>query len=210
MIRIFVIEDYPTIIDGLKHEFRPSRDEIEIRGSANSMEEALEKLAKTDCDLIILDLWLKDGEPTENVHALQAKFGTIPIVVFTREDSPFWKRAMYEAGVMGYVMKDSIKAELKNVILKAIKGERVFPDLSFLKGVGLEEGGLGMTYSVILKPYERLIFRLLAAGKDQKTIADAAHRSLSAVEKIIHKYKQKFDVVSVAELLEVLKKHKEI
>ncbi|MEI6457155.1 MAG: response regulator, partial [bacterium] len=92
MIRLFVIEDHPVIVTGLRNLFRPSRDGIEVAGSASGLAEALLKATPTGLDIFILDLWLGRSKPVENVRTLRAGFPGKPIVVYTSEISSAWRR----------------------------------------------------------------------------------------------------------------------
>ena len=98
MIRLFIIEDHPIIVTGLRNLFRPSRDEIEIYGSASSADEAVKTDNSEAFDIIMLDLWLQSSPPLENMKKLKEKFPTKPIVMFTSEESSVWQRKMFDAG----------------------------------------------------------------------------------------------------------------
>ena len=56
MIRLFAIEDHPVIVTGLRNLFRPSRDEIEIIGSANNVDDAILHADAAAFDIFLLDL----------------------------------------------------------------------------------------------------------------------------------------------------------
>lgn len=209
MIRVFIIEDHPWIIHGLKYEFRPSRDEIEIKGSAARISEVTDKVKPGDLDIFILDLWLSGSDPIDNVNELQKNFPDKPIVIFTHEESPFWKQKMFDAGVRGYLMKDVDKKELKTAIQQVARGEIVFPDLSYLK-----ESLMGKSpeaaQKFILKPSEKEIFLLLSKGMNQKEVAEYQHKGRSAIEKLVRKIRKQFNVKSNAEVIHILTMLKEI
>ena len=107
MIRIFTIEDHPVIVTGLRNLFRPSRDEIEIIGSASSVEEAVTRADPDTFDLFLLDLWLPNTNPILNVKKLKEIYPNKPITIFTSENSSSWQRKMFEAGVMAYLLKSA-------------------------------------------------------------------------------------------------------
>ena len=81
MIKLFIIEDHPVIVSGLRNMFRPSRDEIEITVTATSLNEALMRSPLADFNIILLDLWLPDGDPEDNFKTLVNKFSGKPVVV---------------------------------------------------------------------------------------------------------------------------------
>jgi DNA-binding NarL/FixJ family response regulator len=209
MIRVFIIEDHPWIIDGLKYKFRSSRDKIEIIGNASKISEVLDNVKDEDFDLFILDLWLSESDPIDNVKKLQGKFLHKPIVIFTYEKSPFWKQQMFDLGVKAYLNKDIEKRELKAALHQVARGEIVFSDISFLKD---EFSGKShaLQPNIILKPSEKEIFLLLSRGVSQKAIANLQHRSQSAIEKVIRKVKVQYNVNSTSELIHILTVRKEI
>ncbi|MGA3015025.1 MAG: response regulator transcription factor [Bacteroidales bacterium] len=209
MIRVFIIEDHHWITDGLKYDFRPTRDEIEIIGSSTTIAKAIDNLQPNEFDLIILDLWLGDSDPSDNLRKLQIKFPDKPIVIFTYEESPLWKQKMYNAGVKAYLLKAISKKELKNALIKVVNGETVFPDLSFLK-VNITGESLQTAQKLILKPSEKEAFLLLSRGMNQKAIADHQNKSQSSVEKAMRKVRKQFNVNSNSEVIHILTQLKDI
>jgi len=126
MIRLFTIEDHPVIITGLRNTFRPSRDQIEIIGSANSVDEAVTKADPDTFDIFLLDLWIPGYHPLQNVKKLKENFPGKPVVMFTSEDSTVWQRKMFEAGAMAYLLKNAEKIEIKATLEKVSHGMTVF------------------------------------------------------------------------------------
>ena len=209
MIRLFVIEDHPIIIKGLKYEFRSSRDKIVITGSTAKISDVTDKVKSEEFDVFILDLWLGDPDPVENVKILKKKYPHNPIVIYTSEESPFWKEKMLGAGANAYIVKSAEKDELKTIIQRVAAGETVFPEYSFLnKDLTLQS--LEVPRNIILKPWERQIFLLLSQGKSQKEIAELKHKSLSAIEKFVAKFRTQYNFNTTAEVIHYLTSIKEI
>lgn len=114
MIELLVVEDHPVTIDGLKCIFE-NDDEILIKYDFNNIDGALK--SNDDFDLILLDLFLQETNPLDNIERLKQVFPDKPIVIFTCEDSIVWKRKTFEAGAIAYV----IKTYDKNEIIKTLK-----------------------------------------------------------------------------------------
>jgi DNA-binding NarL/FixJ family response regulator len=203
MIRLFVIEDHPVIVTGLKNLFRPSRDDIEITGSASSIDHALSKADPAAFDIFLLDLWLPDAHPLMNVKKLKEKFIGKPIVIFTSEDSSSWQRKMFEAGVMAYLLKSTGKYEIKSTLEKVIRGQIVFsglvePDYEKKLASVLS----GQKYHLTANQQELII--LLSSGLTQQQIADAKKTSVSTVEKTLKHVRERCDAKNNAELVKIL------
>jgi DNA-binding NarL/FixJ family response regulator len=203
MIRLFVIEDHPVIVTGLKNLFRPSRDEIEIMGNAFSVDDAVAKADAETFDVFLLDLWLPEANPLVNVKKLKEKFTGKPIVIFTSEDSSSWQRKMFEAGVMAYLLKSTNKAEIKSTLEKVVRGQIVFS--------GLVEPDYERKLSTVLSgqkyhltPNQHELVVLLSSGLTQQQIADAKKTSVSTVEKTLKHVRERCDAKNNAELIKIL------
>ena len=203
MIRLFVIEDHPVIVTGLKNLFRPSRDDIEIVDSANSVDEALNKADPATFDVFFLDLWLPNAHPQLNVKRIKDKFHGKPIVIFTSEESSTWQRKMFEAGVMAYLNKSSSKFEIKSTLEKIVKGQIVFsgtvePDYEKKLAFVLA----GETFSLTPNQQEHVI--LLSKGWSQQQIADEKKISVSTVEKTLKLVRDKCEAKNNTEMIRIL------
>jgi len=203
MIRLFVIEDHPVIVTGLKNLFRPSRDDIEIVDSANSVDEALNKADPSTFDVFFLDLWLPNAHPQLNVKRLKDKFHGKPIVIFTSEESSTWQRKMFEAGVMAYLNKSSSKFEIKSTLEQVVKGQIVFsgtvePD--YEKKLAFVLAG----EKFYLTPNQQEHVILLSKGWSQQQIADEKKISVSTVEKTLKLVREKCDAKNNTELIRIL------
>ncbi len=203
MIRLFVIEDHPVIVTGLKNLFRPSRDGIEITDNAISADEAIAQGDASKFDIFLLDLWLPEAHPLMNIKKLKEHFPGKPIVIFTSEDSASWQRKMFEAGVMAYLLKSTNKAEIKTTLEKVMRGQIVFsglvePDYERKLAAVLS----GQKYHLTANQQELVI--LLSSGLTQQQIADAKKTSVSTVEKTLKHIRDRCDAKNNAELVKIL------
>jgi DNA-binding NarL/FixJ family response regulator len=203
MIRLFVIEDHPVIVTGLRNLFRPSRDEIEIVSSASSVDEAVARAVSDTFDMILLDLWLPNSHPLINVKKLKDHFHDKPIVIFTSEESSSWQRKMFEAGVMAYLLKSTNKFEIKSTLEKVIKGNIVFSGLVEPNYEKKLVSVLSGQKSYLTSNQQELVI-LLSSGLTQQQIADSKKTSVSTVEKTLKHVREKFDAKNNAELVKIL------
>jgi two-component system, NarL family, response regulator, fimbrial Z protein, FimZ len=203
MIRLFTIEDHPVIITGLRNLFRPSRDGIEIVGSANHVDETILKADPDSFDIFLLDLWIPSSHPLQNVKRIKEKFPNKPIVIFTSEESMIWQRKMFEAGVVAYLFKTAEKAEIKATLEKVAKGLTIF------SGVidPTEDEKFRATFTepkYILTPNQKELVVMLSNGLSQQAIADEKNTSISNVEKTLKHIREKCHAKSNVELIKIL------
>ena len=203
MIRLFVIEDHHVIVSGLRNIFRPSRDQIEIVITASSIKEALQHKPSEVFDLILLDLWLQEGDPEENFYQVRQHFPGKPIVIYTHEQLFLWQRKMYRAGVNGYLIKTADKAAIKSTFEKVLLGETVYSDA--MKQYNAKKNIFESGNSLLgLSPDQERIVQLLADGYALKQIADKQCRSTSTIEKTLKEIRKKFDANTNVALLKIL------
>jgi len=203
MIRLFVVEDHPVIVTGLRNLFRPSRDEIEIVGSASNVDDAILHADAAAFDIFLLDLWLPDSHPLMNVKKIKDKFRDKPIVIFTSEEASSWQRKMFEAGVMAYLLKSTNKVEIKTTLEKVMKGQIVFSGMvepDYEKKLASVLSG----QKFHLTPNQQELVILLSSGLTQQQIADKKLTSVSTVEKTLKHIREKCDAKNNAELVRIL------
>jgi DNA-binding NarL/FixJ family response regulator len=203
MIRLFTIEDHPVIITGLRNTFRPSRDQIEIIGSANSVDEAVTKADPDTFDIFLLDLWIPGSHPLQNVKKLKENVPGKPVVMFTSEDSTVWQRKMFEAGAMAYLLKNAEKIEIKATLEKVSHGMTVFSGMIEPEREQIFRSGFAdPKYVLTTNQKEYVVF--LSNGLTQQEIAEKKGLSISTVEKTIKNIREKCDAKNNLELVKIL------
>ena len=203
MIRLFTIEDHPVIITGLRNLFRPSRDGIEIIGSANHVDEVILKAEAETFDIFLLDLWIPSSHPLQNVKRIKEKFPTKPIVIFTSEESMIWQRKMFEAGAVAYLLKNADKSEIKSTLEKVARGLTIFSGI--IEPAEDEKFRAAFTDpKYILTPNQKELVVMLSNGLSQQAIADQKGTSISNVEKTLKHIREKCHAKSNVELIKIL------
>jgi len=201
MIRLFVIEDHVTIIvSGLKRLFYSARDGIEVTGFACSVGEALETADTDSFDLIILDLWLENRQPIENIRTLKKRYPSKPIIIYTSEGSFSWKQRMYHEGARAYLTKNASRTEIKTTIESVIRGDIVFP-MILDQIMQNEAEDVKTQKEQLYSPVQKEILSMLSKGLLHKEIADALNISSSKVEKTLQSLRNKFKVRNNIELI---------
>ena len=125
--KIILIDDHPLMRQGMR-QILSLEDNIEVVGEASNGTEGVALALATETDLIILDLNMKGISGLDTLRALRAKGVDARIVVLTVSDAQSDIFALMDAGVDGYLLKDSDTAELVENIQRALKGEMVLSD----------------------------------------------------------------------------------
>jgi two-component system response regulator RegX3 len=108
MTKILIVEDEESVLDPL--ELLLTKEGFSIE-TARDGKEALEQFAKTNPDLILLDLMLPEISGTEVCRQIRLK-SQVPIIMLTAKDTEVDKVVGLELGADDYVVKPYSKAEL--------------------------------------------------------------------------------------------------
>jgi len=206
MIKLFIIEDHHIIVSGLKNIFRCKNDRIKIIGSEQDITLSIEKIHYLLPEIIILDLWIKDSDPRNNIRVLKQEFPYIPIVILTCETSPLWQRIMFSEGAMAYLNKGDSKEIIKSTIIHVSEGKTIIPK-QFQLDFGYDRA-LGR--ATTLSAMEREILKEYCSGFSLKEIALKKGKSVSTLERMLQKIRRKYHARNHAELIKLLFIQKEI
>lgn len=125
MIRLIIADDHPIVRAGLVALFGLETD-LEIVGEAASPDEAVDLAARTNPDVVLMDLQFGSAsrstgaDATRRIRALEAP----PyVLVLTNYDSDSDILGAVEAGASGYLLKDAPPHELVAAVHAAAAGE---------------------------------------------------------------------------------------
>lgn len=176
--RALLVDDHPLVMDALANVLISARIFASVV-KLLSLEEALQFLAvDTDFALIIADLRMADTEGIESVTTLRESFPDLPVVVFSGDDRTETITEAFEAGIRGYITKDSPPEELLNAMKLIMSGGYYLPrhainilgfeSLSQPIGQAPDEGSDGVLDG--LTGRQRDVFNLLLLGYPNKLI----------------------------------------
>lgn len=109
-MRILLVEDDPTLIDGLTYTLNKSGYDVTFAITGAYAERIM--LAK-DFDLIILDLGLPDMDGSKILWRLRMRNSTIPVLILTARDDLFDKTESLKKGADDYMIKPFDLRELE-------------------------------------------------------------------------------------------------
>lgn len=118
--RVLVVEDDPSIAIGLRINLESEGYVVEV---AEDGERGLE-LARTEPDLIVLDVMLPKRNGLEVLHDLRSEGRAMPIVILSAKSGEMDKVAGLELGAEDYVAKPFSLAELLARVRAALRRAR--------------------------------------------------------------------------------------
>ncbi len=203
-IRILLADDHAILRRGLKALLEREAD-MEVVGEAADGRETLKQVEELRPDVVVLDITMPNLNGIEAARQIQAKgWGTAIIILSMHSDEGYVLRAL-RSGARGYLLKDTVEAELIRAIQAVAGGKAYFsPEVSKLLVEdyvqGMQEKGIDDSYE-LLTPREREVLQLLAEGKSSKDIARLLELSVYTVDTHKSNLMQKLSLHSMAELI---------
>ena len=197
MTRILLADDHPMIRTALEALLRDT--EYEIVGTAATGQQALEEVAETKPEILLLDLQMPGGTGMDVLRTLRKKTGGPKVVLLTAavDDSSLMEAR--SLGVEGMVLKNSDPAYLLDC-LDRVKagGSWIDPELTARADEltdALGEGG-----GRKLAPRERQLIRYVRQGLRNREIAEQLGVTEGTVKVYLHGVFEKLGVNTRTEL----------
>jgi DNA-binding NarL/FixJ family response regulator len=134
IVRVAILEDHQSIIDGLIFRLNPSK-EIEVVASAPYGEDLLPMLRKFPTDVLLLDLSVPTSSENLNqfpmlltIHELQKEFPALKIIIISTFKERGLVKAAIDRKVHGYIFKDDRASiqQLDHIVMIVAGGGNYF------------------------------------------------------------------------------------
>lgn len=189
MIRIVLAEDQRMLLGALG-SLLELEDDIEVVGQASNGQEALNLVQKLSPDICITDIEMPLMTGIELAEALQEHPCKV-LILTTFARSGYFEKAR-QAGVDGYLVKDSPSEELAYAIRSIMKGRKMYsPELM----------ELAFDAPNPLTEREMQVMEQMAEGKNSKEIAAELFLSPGTVRNYISVILEKLQASSRIEAL---------
>jgi len=203
-LRIIVADDHDIVRKGLCY-LLARRKEIEVAGEARNGRDVLALVEEVRPDIAILDIAMPLLNGIDAAAQISRQFPeTKTILLSMHSDEDYLLRAM-NAGVKGYLLKDTVEEDLDNAIDAVRRNKPFFSQaiaeilleehLQELKAKGLQDS------FDLLTNREKEILQLLAEGRSNKEVAQLLNLSTLTVETHRSNLMQKLNLHNTAEIV---------
>ena len=177
-MRIFLTDDHRMILGGLI-KILHSEDDMDVVGTAGSVQETMDKLTQLKVDLLVTDYNLPDGDGLGLVQRVKSKYPDLKVIVLSMHDEAHLVKEILEEGIDGYILKKDSHDELINAV-RAIHNDKIYlsNEINKMLVKGLHEG----EEARLLTAREREILKLIAKEYTNKDIAEELFISERTVE----------------------------
>lgn len=189
MVKVFLVDDHSVFRAGVRAELAAA-PEIEIVGDAGTVAEALEGIARTSPDVVLLDVHMPDGGGLAVINGTADQPSRPVFLALSVSDAAEDVIALIRAGARGYVTKNISGPDLARAVLQVNSGDAYFsPRLAgfvldaFASGSPASEPEEGQDPAVdALTRRELEVLRLLARGYTYREIGKQLFISVKTVE----------------------------
>jgi DNA-binding NarL/FixJ family response regulator len=183
-LRVVVVDDHALFRRGVVAEVAAVGSGIEVVGEAGSVAEAVEVIAASAPDVVLLDVHLPDGGGQRVIEAIAAAATPVRFLALSVSDAATDVIGLVRAGARGYVTKSITADELVDAVRRVAGGDAVFsPKLAgFVLDAFSSAGSPADPELDQLTARELEVMRLLARGYAYKEIARELSISIKTVE----------------------------
>jgi DNA-binding NarL/FixJ family response regulator len=201
-----VVDDHEIVREGMKLLLSEESD-LGIIGMAASAKEAINQVEALKPDVVLMDLMLPDQSGIDATRHLRQHFPSTQIIMLTGSfgDELRVHEAM-QAGAIGYLLKDVLRADLIAAIKRAAAGKTTLhPEAQeHLMQTTLQEKALHHT----LTERELEVLCLIAQGYSNKKIASQLELSEGTVKGYVSIVLDKLDLSDRTQAALYAVKHK--
>lgn len=122
--KVFIIESHPAILESLVLLTGQS-PLFEVAGSAASTDGVSEQLETLTVDLLITNIAMSGVSGLALAELLRGRFPALKIVILSNIRAPSVVRSALQAGVNGYISKDTRAEDFFNALERVMRGETV-------------------------------------------------------------------------------------
>ncbi len=200
MIKILIADDHPIVRKGLKEIIEETSD-MKVIDEASTGQEVLEKVFKTEFDVVLLDISMPGKSGLDILKELKSYRLKLTVLVLSMHPEEQYAMQVFKAGASGYLTKESAPDELLTALRKVSKGGKYVSSSLAEKLAYALEKDVEKAPHEILSAREYEVMRKIASGK---TVTDIA-RELFLSPKTISTYRtrilEKMGIKNNAELI---------
>jgi two-component system response regulator NreC len=198
-IRILLADDHGVVRQGFRRILEAQPD-LEIVGEAANGREAVELAALLKPDVVVMDVAMPELNGIEATRRVVEESPRTRVLALSMHKDSVYVREILRAGAVGYLLKDSIDADLLAAVKSVARGEGYLsPGVA---NAVLTDYRQHVTDPIdLLTSREREVLQLIAEGRTNKEIATGLNLSVYTVDAHRGRIMEKLNLHSVGELV---------
>ncbi len=197
-IRILLVDDHKLLRDGLKNIIE-QRADMHIIGEASNGREAIKICSKLQPHVVVMDVAMAGLNGIEAAGQIHKNHPEIRIIGASMHSSKQFIQGMFNAGALGYLLKDGDAEELIAAIITVMENRRYLSKdinqeiLNSLNNNAFED-------KKELSFREKEVLQLIAEGNSSKEIGEILFLSSKTVDVHRNNIMKKIDIYTISEL----------
>ncbi len=193
-ISVFLADDHAVVRDGLRALLEAQPD-VRVIGDAANGRETVRKVAQLCPDVVILDIAMPELNGIEAAREISEVCPDTQLIILSMHATTEHIFRALQAGVRGYLLKESAGIEVVNAVRAVHTGQRYLSqkisDRMVDDYIHQRQAAQAESPLARLSPRERGVLQLVAEGKSSAQIADTLSLSPKTVEtyrsRLMHK-----------------------
>lgn len=206
MLSVVICDDHPIFREGLKTALS-TVDDIAVVGEAASGPELLEVVARTPCNVILLDIALPGPDGLEVLKDLAYRGNRVPVLALSMYPEDHYALRAFRAGAAGYLTKNSPMPQLVEALRKVAGGGR-YVSPAMAERLADEVSGGSKPGHEKLSDREYQVLMKLVSGQGIKEIAGDLKISPSTIGTHRARILEKLGLQTRAELIRYAMEHR--
>ena len=196
MIRVLICDDQEVVREGWSTILSTAQG-IEVVGTAQDGFQGLELVEKYKPDIVLMDLNMPVVNGIEATRQIYERFPSVRVLALTTYETEEWVIDAIRAGAVGYLLKDTPRANLIRAIEGTYAGQTYLDPAvagKIIARVANPGGPMDTALGADLSPRERDVLRLLARGMSNPDIATTLFLTEGTVRNYVSSIFSKLEV----------------
>jgi DNA-binding NarL/FixJ family response regulator len=174
VIRVMCVDDHPLVRKGIAFILANEPD-LQLVGEAANGDEAVRLFRELRPDVTLMDLRMAETDGVVATSTIRAEFPDARIIALTSYDGDQDIYRALDAGVRGYLLKETVHTDVVRAIRAVQSGKRLVPPEVAER--------LSEHYPrIALTPRETEVLTLVAGGLGNREVADRLGRSSGTIK----------------------------
>lgn len=187
---VIIADDHPLFRRGLSDVVKESKNVNRVFEAANG-KEVMDILDNNICFIVFMDVNMPEINGIECTLLIRDKYPEVKVIAVSVSDDPVTIRNMFEAGCMGYLLKNEGESGIHKAIEAVRSGKKYFgvnvPEILLIRQMEIRK----KFNSAIFSDMEMTILKAICFEKTNEEISEIIFRSPRTIERIRQKILKK-------------------
>jgi len=200
--RVLIVDDHPMVRERLT-EILQRESEVIVCGEAEDAPNALDLVKKTNPELVIVDLSLKNSHGIDLIKDLRVRHPGVKVLVVSMHDESLYAERAIRAGAQGYITKQEATKKVVLAVRAVLDGKVYLSDKAALRLASkvLGQSRLNSDSPLdLLTDRELRVFELIGQGLGTRQIAETMRLHMPTIETYRARIKEKLHLRDADEL----------